>query len=392
MTAPDLPPTRAKGPWLLPVGMHRSGTSAVTGALVELGFRPPSVDDRVEWADSNPEHWESRSITLFDDALLEQFGGAWDAPPDLEQGWTDKITAADQANAPQLLTAAFDGSGPFVWKDPRVSLLLPFWKPLLEPPLAAVLIWRDPLAVAESLQRRDHIDRPVGLRVVGTVQPSGIGWPRRRRYLRHSVRRSAPRPRRQSGVDGGLARFAAGVRRSGLDCDDSASCRNPSCRTSTPLHGERVHSPERTGEARGGSAASTRWPSAPRELRQWTRIAVVLCPAAIEDVLPFEGNGPTSGVDRLLETHCAEHGSIDELALHGATRCELEEEQAVAKKAATAVGFAANLRDRSMHAQFEARSICSKESMPSTEVDIATLRIPEVRFAPHRWQHGSRVA
>ena len=88
--------------------------------------------------------------------------GRWDAPPDLEQGWTDKITAADQANAPQLLTAAFDGSGPFVWKDPRVSLLLPFWKPLLEPPLAAVLIWRDPMAVAESLQRRDNID-PVGL-------------------------------------------------------------------------------------------------------------------------------------------------------------------------------------------------------------------------------------
>jgi hypothetical protein len=156
-------PERAPGPWLLTVGMHRSGTSAVTGALTALGFGAPRADDRIQWTESNPEHWESLSLTLFDDDLLTQLGGSWDAPPDLEDGWEDRIDARDGETAVRLLVAAFEGQGPFVWKDPRICLLLPFWRRVLEPPLAAILIWRDPAAVADSLWRRDGIDRPIGL-------------------------------------------------------------------------------------------------------------------------------------------------------------------------------------------------------------------------------------
>ncbi len=40
---------------------------------------------------------------------------------------------------------------PWVWKDPRTSVLLPFWRAALGPRLAAVVVVRNPLEVAVSL-------------------------------------------------------------------------------------------------------------------------------------------------------------------------------------------------------------------------------------------------
>jgi hypothetical protein len=56
--------TGAPGPWLLVVGMHRSGTSAVTGALGALGLGVVHADDRMDWPESNPEHLESVSVSF----------------------------------------------------------------------------------------------------------------------------------------------------------------------------------------------------------------------------------------------------------------------------------------------------------------------------------------
>ena len=75
------------GPWLTVLGMHRSGTSAVAGALANLGLEGPGADDRMDWPESNPEHWESLSLTVFDDKLLDALGGSWDAPPELPVNW-----------------------------------------------------------------------------------------------------------------------------------------------------------------------------------------------------------------------------------------------------------------------------------------------------------------
>ncbi|MGA2321444.1 MAG: hypothetical protein ABSG95_11990, partial [Solirubrobacteraceae bacterium] len=46
---------------------------------------------------------------------------------------------------------------PWVWKDPRNCLLLPFWRAALDGPLVAILIMRNPLEVADSLQRRHDL-------------------------------------------------------------------------------------------------------------------------------------------------------------------------------------------------------------------------------------------
>jgi len=48
-------------------------------------------------------------------------------------------------------------------KDPRLCLTMPFWKNALPVPLGAVLVLRDPMAVARSLQARDDIPTMLGL-------------------------------------------------------------------------------------------------------------------------------------------------------------------------------------------------------------------------------------
>ncbi len=146
------------GPWLLVIGMHRSGTSAVTGALGKLGFAVPVEEDRWEPSSDNPDHWESRALAVYCDLLLERIGGTWDRPPDPSSGFDIFEDIGDDLGDPSLpAMCAFPKPGAVLWKDPRTCLLLPYWRTHLPGPLAAVFIWRQPLAVARSLRARDRM-------------------------------------------------------------------------------------------------------------------------------------------------------------------------------------------------------------------------------------------
>lgn len=143
--------------------MHRSGTSAVAGALGAAGLQLFRPDDRMEWAESNPEHWESLSLGLYNEDLLVRLDGGWDAPPDMPLGWEDGPEIRGAPDPSAVLASAYPGAGPSVWKDPRLCLLLPFWKNVLPAPIAAVFVWRSPMAVARSLFRRDQLPITDGL-------------------------------------------------------------------------------------------------------------------------------------------------------------------------------------------------------------------------------------
>jgi hypothetical protein len=141
---------------VLVVGMHRSGTSAAAGAIGALGMSLPRDEDRIPPSASNPDHWESNTLMHQNDEVLSLLGGSWDAPPELRTGWERSPELGQLSDPLERFDAAFAEPGPFVWKDPRVSLLLPYWRPLLPQPVAAVLIWRTAHAVARSLEKRDE--------------------------------------------------------------------------------------------------------------------------------------------------------------------------------------------------------------------------------------------
>ena len=152
----DSVPVVPTGPWLAVLGMHRSGTSAVTGALGALGFNLPAQSDQLDPHESNPAHFESLSILRVNDALLKVFGGRWDSPPELPPGFEEREEVLEHDPAAiRALVRAFPSEGPRALKDPRNCLLLPYWRRILPGPLPVIFVWRSPLAVARSLQERN---------------------------------------------------------------------------------------------------------------------------------------------------------------------------------------------------------------------------------------------
>jgi GT2 family glycosyltransferase len=151
---------------VLVVGMHRSGTSAVASALGELGLALPREGDLLGARFGNEKgHFESLSLMSLGDDALRQLGGTWDDPPELppDPANSEELRRLSEA-APGIFEAAFDAPDrPVCWKDPRTALLVPFWRQVIDRPIAGVLVGRDPLEVARSLDRRNGLGLPLCL-------------------------------------------------------------------------------------------------------------------------------------------------------------------------------------------------------------------------------------
>ena len=145
-------------------GMHRSGTSFTARALQLLGASLGGSEGLMAPGPDNPAgYWENRDIKELNDEVLARLGGAWDLPPVLEHGWEhDESLDPLRERASAVLEDAFgapgSNSGVIAWKDPRLSLLLPFWR-TVTPIAATIVVVRDPGEVAASLRTRNGIDR-----------------------------------------------------------------------------------------------------------------------------------------------------------------------------------------------------------------------------------------
>jgi hypothetical protein len=146
------------------VGMHRSGTSALAGALEALGFEAGPAEDLMPADIGNPQgYFELKSVASLDDEILMHYGGSWDCPPILPEGWEQDLAAiAFTERAGNLLKDVYE-SRHFVMKDPRASLLLPLWRNATDDSDCAVVIVREPLEVAASLTRRNGLPTLTGL-------------------------------------------------------------------------------------------------------------------------------------------------------------------------------------------------------------------------------------
>ncbi|RMD69329.1 MAG: hypothetical protein D6819_07240 [Gammaproteobacteria bacterium] len=150
-----------EGTCILVLGMHRSGTSAVTRALAALGV---DLGDRLmPGLEDNPKgFFEDLDLTRINHALLEAMGKRWDSlllPP-----WTavpQSIRDGLVEEARRVIRDRFSQSPCWAFKDPRTVRLLPFWEQVLEGlgiPRRFLIAYRHPLSVAASLARRDGFD------------------------------------------------------------------------------------------------------------------------------------------------------------------------------------------------------------------------------------------
>jgi sulfotransferase family protein len=137
------------------LGMHRSGTSLLAGLLALTGLHAGAEDDFPPADEHNRKgYWELLDVWAIDEALLALAGGSWDEPSTWNPETIREPARTRLAERARGVIARLDRRGPWLVKDPRLSLLLPFWRPWLSHPVA-VLVYRDPLAVARSLAARD---------------------------------------------------------------------------------------------------------------------------------------------------------------------------------------------------------------------------------------------
>lgn len=161
---------RQPGPLLCVLGMHRSGTSAVTQLLHRLGAGVgPQLLAAMDGVNADG-FWEDSRVVEWDEQLLAAHAARWYdwqplAPADL--GALSAIaTAARRYFAEEYVAAPGSAPLPFVVKDPRMCRLLPFWEPLWREArfeMIPVVVLRHPYAVAKSLERRDRIPFEYGV-------------------------------------------------------------------------------------------------------------------------------------------------------------------------------------------------------------------------------------
>lgn len=119
---------------------------------VDLG---PTEDLLAPHEIDNPTgYWEPRWMIQLNEELLAAVGGeAW-RPLWSEPDWASSELDELRGRARKLLEEKFSGAALWGWKDPRTSVTLPFWQPLLGDGLKYVICIRSPVdAVASALRR-----------------------------------------------------------------------------------------------------------------------------------------------------------------------------------------------------------------------------------------------
>ncbi|MDD3878309.1 MAG: hypothetical protein PHT69_16945 [Bacteroidales bacterium] len=144
------------------LGMHRSGTSAITRGLqvlgVHLGDRLMPLDE----GNNDKGFWEDIEINTLNVEMLNALNNDWHHLSLIEQN-DFEILKRDGffLRAVELIQQKTINTSLFGFKDPRISKLLPFWKEVFnycKYDVNYILAVRHPISVALSLAKRNGID------------------------------------------------------------------------------------------------------------------------------------------------------------------------------------------------------------------------------------------
>ena len=150
MTNSEITPPRL----LCVLGMHRSGTSCLTGSLQEAGV---DLGNCHTWNPHNLKgNRENQDVVDLNDDVLAVNNASWDAPSSRVR-WSDAHYSRARA-----LIEQHAASPCFGFKDPRTLLTLDGWLTAF-PDLSFIGIFRDPINVAQSLHNRSGMPLEQGL-------------------------------------------------------------------------------------------------------------------------------------------------------------------------------------------------------------------------------------
>jgi glycosyltransferase involved in cell wall biosynthesis len=169
---------QSRGTALVVLGMHRSGTSALTrvlnlcGAYLPDKLRPPKLGA------NDKGFWEAEDVIDLNERVLGSLGGAWnrtsfalpDAGPVFEEFVHDVQAVVD---------SEYEDSETILIKDPRIGVLAPLWHAALIAsgyrPVYVVPV-RNPLEVANSLHARGDMSVREGMALWGEYMQRIAGF------------------------------------------------------------------------------------------------------------------------------------------------------------------------------------------------------------------------
>lgn len=146
--------------FVLIAGMHRSGTSCITGELAACGLH---MSHELLAADAtNPSgYFEDPRLIAIHDRMLTDLGSNWMDPAPFRDGWLDHLeNTGHLASLDSYLQPFREAAAPLLVKDPRIGRLLPLWRRTIErhgDDVAVLYIYRNCIEVAMSLWRRNNI-------------------------------------------------------------------------------------------------------------------------------------------------------------------------------------------------------------------------------------------
>ncbi|WP_017931046.1 glycosyltransferase [Robiginitomaculum antarcticum] len=154
-------------PIIVIIGMHRSGTSALTGVLTRLGASEPNNPLPANEFNSRG-YGESRGVTQLNDRMLQSVGAGW---TDLAEVTKEEERILKSENfAEEILNVIKDEYAAdkiIALKDPRISRIANFWSDALKQNEAFapkyLISLRHPNEVAKSLNHRDNMNLERGL-------------------------------------------------------------------------------------------------------------------------------------------------------------------------------------------------------------------------------------
>ena len=160
---------RTRGTALVVLGMHRSGTSALTrvlnlcGAYLPDKLRPPKMGT------NDKGFWETEDVIELNERVLGTLGGAWNrvslSLPDAGPVYEEFIH-----DAQAVIDSEYGDNETILIKDPRIGVLAPLWHAAFAAsgyrPVYVVPV-RNPLEVANSLHARGDMSVRDGLTLWG---------------------------------------------------------------------------------------------------------------------------------------------------------------------------------------------------------------------------------
>jgi len=147
------------------LGMHRSGTSALSGVLNIMGLDFGS--DLMKADSRNPKgYYENNFVYALNEKILKENNSSWD-----DYNFDPKVISSEKKeiyinNISKLINHEFKYSDSFVIKDPRICILFPLWEEAClkeDINIKIILPYRNPIEVAQSLKKRNDFSQEKSL-------------------------------------------------------------------------------------------------------------------------------------------------------------------------------------------------------------------------------------